>query len=85
MTDAITAILSVPAILALITIAKDLGLPSKLAPVAAIVVGVVLAVLNHLLAGTPVWGAIASGLLLGLSASGVYDTAKLTNTDKASS
>ena len=75
--DPITTILTPAAILALVTIAKDLGLPSKFAPVAAVTLGVLLAVLDQTLGGFPVYQAAASGALIGLAASGVYDVSKL--------
>lgn len=80
--EPVTAIATVPAVLALVTLAKDLGMPSRLAPVLALVLGVVLTLLHTLGLGEgitthTIWGLIASGLILGLSASGVYDGAKL--------
>ena len=41
-----------PAVLALVTLAKDLGLPTRLAALAAVVLGVILAVADHVLAGS---------------------------------
>lgn len=38
--EPVTAIATVPAVLALVTLAKDLGMPSRLAPVLALVLGV---------------------------------------------
>ena len=66
-----------PAVLALVTLAKDLGLPTRLAALAAVVLGVILAVADHVLAGSGIYAAGASGLLLGLGASGLYDAARL--------
>lgn len=78
----ITAIATVPAVIALVTIAKDSGLPPRLSPVLALALGVVLTLLHTLSMGESItthtiWGLITSGLILGLSASGVYDGAKL--------
>ena len=75
-------IATVPAVLALVTLVKDLGMPSRLAPVLALALGVVLTLLHTLSTGDSItthtiWGLITSGLILGLSASGVYDGAKL--------
>ena len=46
--EPVTAIATVPAVLALVTLAKDLGMPSRLAPVLALVLGVVLTLLHTL-------------------------------------
>lgn len=73
----ITTVLTVPAILALVTIARDLGLPSKLAPVSAVILGVALGIAEQQLGHFPIWQAGAGGLLVGLAASGVYDASKL--------
>lgn len=75
-------IATVPAVLALVTLVKGLGMPSRLAPVLALALGVVLTLLHTLSMGDSItthtiWGLITSGLILGLSASGVYDGAKL--------
>lgn len=73
----ITTLATIPAILALVTLAKDLGLPAKAAPLVATVLGATLSLTDTLLAGYEVYGALTSGLLLGLAAAGLYDTAKL--------
>lgn len=80
--EPVTAIATVPAVLALVTLAKDLGLPSRIAPLLAIVLGVVLTVLqaaamNGGLTTADIFTVISSGVILGLSASGLYDGAKL--------
>lgn len=66
-----------PAVLALVTLAKDLGLPKRLAAPAAVVLGVVLAAADHALGSSGTYAAIADGLLLGLGAAGLYDAARL--------
>lgn len=66
-----------PAVLALVTLAKDLGLPARLAAPAAVVLGVVLAVGDHALGSSGTYAAVADGLLLGLVAAGLYDAARL--------
>lgn len=86
--EPVTAIATVPAVLALVTLAKeDLGMPSRLAPVLALVLGVVLTLLHTLSLGEGittrnVYGLIASGMILGLSASGLYDGSRLISKDK---
>ena len=78
--DTVSMILTVPAILALVNLAKTLGLPTRLAALAAVLLGVGLSIAHVYLAGTPVWGALTTGAILGLSAAGLYDTAKATGT-----
>ena len=73
----VTALATAPAVLALVNLAKQMGLPSKAAAPLAVVLGVLLAVADHLLAGTGVYDAAASGLILGLAAAGLYDAARI--------
>lgn len=80
--EAITALASVPAILALVNLVKDLGLPSKLAPLAAVTVGVALLVANHYLGDNAAYQAATTGLILGLGAAGLYDITKPRTTSK---
>lgn len=84
MTDAIVTLATLPAILALVELAKRTGLPTKAAPWLAIALGITLATTDNLLAAWPAYQAASSGLLLGLGAAGVYDAAK-TASQKASS
>ena len=79
----VTTLLTPAAILAFVTIARNLGVPTKLAPILAIVLGITLAVAEQQLGGLPIYQAAAGGLLLGLSASGVYDVAKLTGATRS--
>lgn len=74
--DAVTTLVSVPAILALVNLAKQLGVPAKIAPVLAIVLGVGLSVATHYFGSDPAFAAGASGLMLALAASGLYDVTK---------
>ena len=76
----VLAIATVPAVLAVVNLLKDLGLPSRFGSLAAVIVGVAAAVLAAAVTG-PASGralteAAASGLILGLSASGLYDATK---------
>ena len=75
--DAVQTLMTPLAILAMVTILRDLGLPARLAPLVAIVLGVALSIAAVLFADSPIFGAIASGILLALTASGVYDGARL--------
>lgn len=72
-----TVLATAPAVLALVTLARDLGLPKRLAAPLAVVLGVILASADHALAGTGAYAAVADGLLLGLGAAGLYDAARL--------
>jgi hypothetical protein len=66
----------VPAVVGLVQVSKDLGLPTRAAPAAAVLFGV-LASLAQLYAGTWPWvQAVTLGVALGLSACGLYSGAK---------
>ncbi|QDF15754.1 holin [Microbacterium phage Finny] len=60
------------------TLFKDLGLPSKLSPLVAVVLGVALTILGALSLGTVSnwYETVSLGVILGLSASGLYDGAR---------
>lgn len=75
--DPVITLATAPAVLGLVTIAKDLGLPTRLAGLLALILGLALAGLDALLAVYTAWAWVSSGLILGLAAAGVYDTAKL--------
>ena len=66
-----------PAVMALVGLAGDAGLPKRLAAPLAVVLGVALALVDHCFAGSGVYGAVADGLLHGLGAAGLYDAARL--------
>ena len=78
---------SIPAILALVNLAKQFGVAGKWSAVLAAVLGVVFAEADYLfgvagvvVSAPGVYSAGAAGLVLGLSASGLYDvTAKLSD------
>ena len=82
MDSTVTTLATAPAVLALVTLAKDLGLPTTAAALAAVVLGVGLSVADHALAGSGAYSAAASGLILGLGAAGLYDTARIIAPDK---
>ncbi len=72
---------SIPAIIALVTLAKDLGLPSKLSPLLAVVLGIVAAVVDAYVTdgitdGRSLAAVAVTGVILGLGAAGLYDGAK---------
>lgn len=64
---------TVPAIVALVNLAKGLGLPTRYASVLAVLLGIGLAVADQALGALPAYQAASSGLLLGLGAVGLYD------------
>lgn len=78
---------SIPAIIALVTLAKDLGLPSKLSPLLAVVLGILAAVADAYVNGGILDGpsfaqVVMTGILLGLGAAGLYDGAKAVGARK---
>lgn len=79
--EIITTIATVPAIIALVTMAKDLGLPSRLSPLLAVVLGVALVLFDAFATATltspeAVAQLVATGIVLGLGAAGLYDGAR---------
>jgi len=74
--DTLTTILSVPAVVAIVELLKSFGVAGKWALLAALVVAVALNVAAYLWATSGLFDAVTAGLLLGLSAAGLYDVAK---------
>jgi hypothetical protein len=73
--DTITTLATPLAVIALVTIAKDLGLPSKLGALLALVLGVSIhAAATYLDPG--LWTVISQGIILGLGGSGIWDVTK---------
>ena len=83
----VTAIATPAAVVAIITVAKNLGLPAKVSPLLAVTAGILLNLLDSAVNGAltqhMILASISQGLILGLTACGVYDIAK-TVTDKRS-
>ena len=75
--DTVTALATAPAVLALVTLAKDLGLPTRYAALTAVVLGIGLSTADYALGGTGIYADVTSGLTLGLGAAGLYDAAKI--------
>jgi hypothetical protein len=75
--DAVNALASIPAILALVQVCKAFGVSGKWAIAAALVIGVALNVAVYLWAASGVFDAVATGLLYGLGGMGLYDVAKI--------
>ena len=73
--DTITTLATPLAVIALVTIAKDLGLPSKLGALLALILGVgIHSAATYLDPG--LWTVISQGIILGLGGSGVWDITK---------
>ena len=66
-------LLTVPAIVALTNLAKRAGLPSRWAPLVSVLVGVAVACGDAYSTGSGYLDAVARGIILGLTASGLYD------------
>ena len=83
--DAITTLATVPAILALVQLLKDL-VPNlgKWSALVAVLLGVGLNVADGLLVNDPVYQLASQGLILGLGAAGLYEGAKVVGKGTAS-
>ena len=66
-------LLTVPAIVAITNLAKRTGLPSRWAPLISVLVGVAVACGDAYSTGAGYLDAVARGIILGLTASGLYD------------
>nr|DAS47249.1 MAG TPA: holin [Caudoviricetes sp.] len=66
-------LLTVPAIVALTNLAKRTGIPSRLAPLVSVLAGVAVACGDAYSTGSGYLDAVAHGIVLGLTASGLYD------------
>ena len=75
--DTLNTLLSVPAVVAIVTLAKSFGLSGKWSLLAAVVVAVALQLAAYQWSAEGWFSAVATGLLLGLSAAGLYDVAKV--------
>lgn len=62
-------------IIAVVQIAKGLGLDSKFAPVLAVLLGII-GNLGARFVGTEIWELVIGGLVVGLTAAGTYDVIK---------
>uniref|UniRef100_A0AAU8B4C7 Holin n=1 Tax=Dulem virus 32 TaxID=3145750 RepID=A0AAU8B4C7_9CAUD len=75
MIDTITTLATPVAVLALVELAKRLGLPTKAAAPLAVLLGVGLAIADFAWHGQAWYGAAVQGLILGLTAAGLWDIA----------
>lgn len=73
MTTTITTLASIPAILALVNLAKTLGLKGKAATILAVLLGLGLNLAQYFLASYGWYQQAIQGVILGLSAAGLYD------------
>lgn len=78
--DVVITLASVPAILALVNLAKSLGLAGKFSALVALVLGIVFGLTDYLFTAPQqtspgMYLAVMGGAILGLSASGIYDVA----------
>lgn len=71
--EAAITLASVPAVLAIVNLLKGLGLSGKWSALAAVLIAVALSLGVEFLGDQPAFTATASGLILGLSAAGLYD------------
>jgi hypothetical protein len=62
----------------LVKVAREIGLPSKFAPILSVVLGVILGVTTSLYAANSIFIGIIGGIATGLAASGLYDLGKIT-------
>jgi purine-nucleoside phosphorylase len=78
--DVVVTLASVPAILALVNLAKSLGLAGKFSALVALVLGIAFSLTDYLFTAAQqtspgMYLAVMGGAILGLSASGIYDVA----------
>lgn len=71
--DYIAMIASVPGVVAVVNLLKQLGVTGKWSLVAAIVVGAALNVANFYLGDVGAYQAAVTGVMVGLGAAGIYD------------
>jgi len=80
--DTLSTILSVPAVVAIVTLCKSFGVTGKWSLLAALVVAVLLNVATYLWSTSGLYAAVVAGILLGLSAAGLYDVAKAASPEE---
>ncbi len=73
MIDLATSLASVPGIVALVNLAKQLGLRGPWLPLLAIVLGVALSLAAWAAADAAWWQAACQGVIFGLGAAGLWD------------
>lgn len=79
MTAAIVTLATIPAILGLVNLAKQFGIVGRWSALLAVLLGITIAVAEYLtgadvlVTAGGIYGAVATGAILGLSAAGLYD------------
>lgn len=66
-------IATIPMILALTNLVKSFGVTGRWSMATAVALGVIMCVTEALAGGTGIYAAVSKGLILGLSAAGLYD------------
>ena len=79
MTETALTLLTAPAIVALVNLAKTIGLSGKWSALVAVTLGVTVACLEHY-APVDAVQTVSAGLVVGLGAAGLYDVGKTTIT-----
>lgn len=77
--DTALTLATVPAILAIVQLGKSLGLSGKWSALVAVALGITLNIAQYALGDLGWYQAAASGLILGLSAAGLYDAARIAS------
>ena len=77
--DTALTLATVPAILAIVQLGKSLGLSGKWSALVAVALGIALNIAQYALGDLGWYQAAASGLILGLSAAGLYDAARIAS------
>lgn len=76
----ITSVATVAVVIALVNVAKEFGVSGKWATLVSVVLGVVLGVVEYAFTNTftseGFYQSFATGLLIGLTAAGVYDVSR---------
>lgn len=84
MNTAIVTLATIPAILGLVNLAKQWGVQGRWSALLAVLLGVAVALAEYVTAAQViitaqgVYSAVATGLILGLSAAGLYDATATT-------
>ena len=87
MNTAIVTLATIPAILGLVNLAKQWGVQGRWSALLAVLLGVAVALAEYVTAAQViitaqgVYSAVATGLILGLSAAGLYDATATAESD----
>lgn len=67
---------AVALVMGLVKVFREVGLPSKFAPLTSLVIGVILGIIISLESGQSYLAGVVIGIMLGLSSCGLYDVGK---------